>query len=55
MFVTEQRRCSETSNLETNKTRNFQHIVMGILATPPKATPPKKEGLLKGLLTIGFP
>ena len=30
---------------------------MGILATPPKATPPPPEiaGLIKGLLTIGFP
>ena len=30
-------------------------IVMGILATPPKATPTKKWGLIEGLLTIGFP
>ena len=31
--------------------------IMGILAIypPPKLTPPKKEGLIKGLLTIGFP
>ena len=29
--------------------------IKGILAAPPKATPPKKQGLIKGLLTIGFP
>ncbi len=29
--------------------------IMGILATPPKATPPQNQGLIKGLLPIGFP
>ncbi len=29
--------------------------IKGILAAPPKATPPKTQGLIKGPLTIGFP
>ena len=36
---------------------NVKHLFKGILAAPPKATPPPQEiaGLIKGLLTIGFP
>ena len=33
----------------------YIYIFMGILGSPPKATPPNKSGLIKGLLTIGFP